>query len=220
MITLKNICKTYEGKEVKTHALRGINLEIEKNELIAVIGKSGSGKSTLLNILGCMDKFNLGEYTFKGRELKYLNHKELAEFRNKEIGFIFQSFNLINELNIIENVEMTMGYAGVPKKERRKRALAIIEKVGMLDKVKSYPNELSGGQQQRVAIARALVNNPELILADEPTGNLDSKTGQDIMKLLKEINKSGATILIITHDQNIAEQCKRQIKISDGMIVD
>lgn len=218
MISIKNLCKTYEGKEVKTEALKDINLSVKENELLAIIGKSGSGKSTLLNILGGMDKFNSGEYKFKGKDVQKLDHKKLAEFRNKEIGFVFQSFNLINEMNVLENIEMSMGYAGVGKKERKKRAMEMLMKVDMVEKAKSFPNELSGGQQQRVAIARALVNNPGVILADEPTGNLDTKTGAEIMKLLKEIHKSGATIIIITHDEGIAEQCQRSIKIKDGFI--
>lgn len=218
MIKIKDVDKIYKGKDIDTHALKSIGVNIDKNEMVAIIGKSGSGKSTLLNILGCMDKFDSGEYVFGDQAMSKLNHKELAEFRNSKIGFVFQNFNLVNEFNVQENVEMPLGYAGIKKKERREKSSKMLEKVGILDKALSYPNELSGGQQQRVAIARALINNPELILADEPTGNLDSKTGEEIMLLLKQIHEEGATIIIVTHDSGIAKECDREIVIHDGRV--
>ena len=187
MIKLRNIKKIYKGKGTETMALKDINLDIEKTEFVAIMGRSGCGKTTLLNILGCMDNFDEGDYFFDNVNIKQLKSNELALFRNKKIGFVFQAFNLINDMTVLENVEVPLGYAGIPAKQRKEMAYEVLKKVGMADKVKNYPLQLSGGQQQRVAIARALVNNPMVILADEPTGNLDSRNGTEVMELLSEL---------------------------------
>jgi putative ABC transport system ATP-binding protein len=183
------------------------------------MGRSGCGKTTLLNIIGCMDDFDSGEYMFKDINIKELNSKQLALIRNKRIGFVFQAFNLINEMTVFENVEVPLGYAGMPRKQRKEIVLEMLEKVGLIDKVKNYPSQLSGGQQQRVAIARALSNNPEIILADEPTGNLDSKNGTEIIELLQSLNNKGTTLVIVTHDEKVASYAKRKIILNDGIIV-
>jgi putative ABC transport system ATP-binding protein len=218
MIKLENLTKTYFGKGHKTEALKGINLEIRKGDFTAIMGASGSGKSTLLNILGCIDDFTAGNYYFKDVDVKTLNNKKLAKLRNREIGYIFQAFNLIDDLNIIENVEMPLGYGGVKANERKKVATEYLEVLGILEKKKAYPKHLSGGQQQRVAIARALANNSEIILADEPTGNLDSKTGEEVMEILKKLNNEGTTIILVTHDKKVAEYANRLIVLKDGEI--
>jgi putative ABC transport system ATP-binding protein len=220
MIKLEKISKTYYGKGFKTEALKGINLEIKKGEFTAIMGASGSGKSTLLNIIGCIDDFTSGNYFFKDIDVKTLNNKKLAKLRNREIGYIFQAFNLIDDLNIVENVEMPLGFGGVKAKERKKVALKNLEELGILEKKKVYPKHLSGGQQQRVAIARALANNSEIILADEPTGNLDSKTGEEVMHILKKLNEAGTTIIVVTHDMKVAEFAKRLVVFKDGEIIE
>lgn len=219
MIELKNISKIYQGSTIETVALNNVSLKIQKSDFLAVLGRSGSGKSTLLNIIGCMDTSDSGDYLFEDINIKNLNHKQTAHFRNKKIGFVFQSFHLIPNLKVIENVEMPLGYAGVDSKERKLLAFSLLEKLGIQNKYNKYPSQLSGGQQQRVAIARALVNNPLLILADEPTGNLDSKTSNEIVDLLQTINEQGTTIILVTHDQSIAKRAKKQIIFDNGGII-
>lgn len=219
MIKLKNIEKCY-GTGLNTFkALDEVNLEIKKGEFVAVVGASGSGKSTLLNIIGCMDSPTDGEYYFENENVLKKSFKELAAFRNKKIGFVFQAFNLADDCTASENIEMPLGYAGVKKSERKRRVKEMLEKVDLSDKAKSYPRQLSGGQQQRVAIARALINNPDLILADEPTGNLDTHNAGQIMELFKKIHsESDRTVIMITHNPELAEQADRIIKITDGRI--
>lgn len=219
MIDLKGIKKIYKGKGIHTVALNDINLSIDAGEFLCIMGRSGSGKTTLLNVLGCMDDFDEGEYIFDGIDVKKLKSRELASFRSKNVGFVFQSFNLIDDMNVLENVEVPLGYAGMPSKKRMQTALEMIKKLGMQDKIKHYPSELSGGQQQRVAIARALANNPKIILADEPTGNLDSENGEMIMTLLKNLNEEGKTIILVTHDMSVAKYAKRKIIMNDGKII-
>jgi len=219
VIDLKGIKKIYKGKGIHTVALNDINLSIDAGEFLCIMGRSGSGKTTLLNVLGCMDDFDEGEYIFDGIDVKKLKSRELASFRSKNVGFVFQSFNLIDDMNVLENVEVPLGYAGMPSKKRMQTALEMIKKLGMQDKIKHYPSELSGGQQQRVAIARALANNPKIILADEPTGNLDSENGEMIMTLLKNLNEEGKTIILVTHDMSVAKYAKRKIIMNDGKII-
>lgn len=220
MIEIHNLYKTYQINQIQIQALKNINLSIRKNEFVAIVGPSGSGKTTLMNMLGCLDTPTSGTYILDNVEVSSLTDDELAEIRNQKIGFVFQSFNLIQKLTAIENVELPLIYMGVKSSERLKRAKSALEKVGLGDRLHHKPNELSGGQQQRVAIARALINNPPIIFADEPTGNLDSKSGAEIMNLLKELHKNGNTIILITHDNEIANQADRIIRISDGTIVE
>ncbi len=216
ILSMKNIRKSYYmGGEEQT-VLKGINLNIKSGEFISILGPSGSGKSTIMNIIGCLDTPTSGEYVLAGRRIANLNEVELAHIRSREIGFIFQSFHLLPRLTAIENVELSMIYAGVTPVERRKRAIKVLERVGLADKVNNYPNQLSGGQQQRVAIARALSTDPTILLADEPTGALDQKTGQQVMALFRELNEEGRTIIMITHDTNIAKNASRTVKILDG----
>lgn len=219
MIKVNNIRKIYKGQGVQTEALKGVSFDIMPSEFVAIMGRSGCGKTTLLNILGCMDEFDNGEYLFCGTSIKVLSSKELAQFRNKKIGFVFQAFNLINEMNALENVEVPLGYAGIPRKLRRDIACELLNKVGLGNKIQNKPGQLSGGQQQRVAIARALANKPDIILADEPTGNLDNTNGVEVMDLLKELNRNGTTLVIVTHDEKVAEYAKRKIILDDGIIV-
>ncbi len=217
---LRNIRKTYYKPDgsVLVDALDGIDLQIHAGEYIAVMGASGSGKSTLMNILGCLDRATAGSYLLDGRDVSTMDDDELSQVRREKIGFVFQAFNLISELNTIENVEVPLFYQGVPRAERHKRAMRCVEQVGLADRASHRPMELSGGQQQRVAIARALVNDPAVIMADEPTGNLDSKTGAAILGLLKEFHEQGMTIIVVTHDDRIADQCQRIIRLTDGLI--
>lgn len=221
IVELKNINKFYKVGKEKVHILKSINLNIEKGEFVMIMGKSGSGKTTLLNILGFLDKFDEGEYIFNNKDVTRLNESERSNFRNLNIGFIFQQFNLINTLNIYQNVELPMiynnKYSKQEKKEQIENNLSI---VGLLDKIKQKPVQLSGGQQQRVAIARALVNDPEIIFADEPTGSLDSDTGIEIMELLKELNKQGKTIIMVTHDEDLTKYASKVIKLKDGLIME
>lgn len=220
MIQITNMCKVYEMGDNSIYALNNVSIHIRKHEFVAIVGPSGSGKSTLMNMLGCLDVPTTGNYTLDGKEVSKLNDNELAEIRNNKIGFIFQGFNLLKKLTAIENVELPLIYQGIGHRERVKRSIQALEMVGLGDRIYHTPNELSGGQQQRVAIARALVSNPPLILADEPTGNLDTKSGADIMRSLHQLHLNGNTIVLITHDNNVAAQANRVIKIQDGMIIE
>ena len=220
MIKISNMCKTYRMGDNVVNALINISINIGKHEFVAIIGPSGSGKSTLMNMLGCLDTPTSGMYSLDGMEVSKMSDDRLAEIRNKKIGFIFQGFNLIQKLNALENVELPLVYQGVGSKERRTRSIRALETVGLGDRIHHRPNELSGGQQQRVAIARALVNDPPIILADEPTGNLDSKSGLEVINTLKELYLQGNTIILITHDTNIAALAKRIVRIQDGEIID
>lgn len=219
MITLENIRKTYLVGNEQVHALDGVSLSIEEHEFIAIIGSSGSGKSTLMNIIGCLDNADQGEYCIDGQNITELSEKELGKMRNQKIGFIFQQFNLIPKLDAYENVELPLIYQGIGGKERKIRVEEALVKVGLQERMHHRPNQLSGGQQQRVAVARALVTKPTLILADEPTGNLDSKSSHDIMALIQELHQQGNTIVLITHDNEIAKEAPRQVKLLDGKIV-
>jgi putative ABC transport system ATP-binding protein len=220
LIKIRNLTKIYKMGENEVRALDGINLDIEKGEFVSIVGQSGSGKTTLMNIIGCLDVKTSGEYFLNGIDTSKLSDNQLADLRCSEIGFVFQNFNLLQKMTALENVELPMIYKGVPTKERRQRAEMLLEMVGLKERMHHRPNELSGGQQQRVAIARALANNPHLILADEPTGNLDSKSGSEIMKIIKELNERGNTVVLITHDPNIAAQAKRIVRIKDGRILE
>lgn len=218
MISIFNMYKTYKINQIEIHALKNINLHIQKGEFAAIVGPSGSGKTTLMNMMGCLDVPTSGSYVLDNVETSEMRDDELAEIRNNHIGFIFQSFNLIQKLTALENVELPLIYSGVRSKDRLNKAMASLETVGLEDRFHHKPNELSGGQQQRVAIARALVNNPPIILADEPTGNLDTASGKEIMDILKKLNDNGSTIILITHDNTIAAQTHRVIRINDGEI--
>lgn len=218
VLELRDVVKTYEMGDEKVHALSGVSLDIQKNEYVAIMGPSGSGKSTLMNIIGCLDIPTSGSYSLDGEMVAHKSEGELAEIRNQMIGFVFQTFNLIPRANIFHNVELPLVYGGMPKSERRERTEQAIEQVGLLDRMKHRPNELSGGQRQRVAIARALVFNPSIILADEPTGNLDTKTGQEIMGMFDDLHSSGQTIILVTHEDNIAAHANRAIHLRDGKI--
>jgi putative ABC transport system ATP-binding protein len=218
MIRIDRITKEYEMGYTTIRALKGIDLSIHRNEYLAVMGPSGSGKSTLMNMLGCLDTPTTGRYEFNGRDVAAMEDDELAEIRNREIGFVFQTFNLLPRSTGLENVELPLIYANVKVDERRLRAEQTMEAVGLGDRMYHKPNELSGGQRQRVAIARALVNNPSIILADEPTGNLDSRTGEEIMALLENLYASGHTIVVVTHEENIARRARRIVRLRDGLI--
>lgn len=220
MIELREISKTYRGKKIYTEAISKLNFKVNDGDFVAVMGRSGTGKTTLLNIIGCMDSFDSGEYYFNGKNLLELNSNQLAKFRNQNIGFIFQSFNLIQDLNSIDNVELPLGLAKIGKSERRERALELLKEVGLKEKTHHKPAELSGGQQQRVAIARALANHPKVLLADEPTGNLDEKSGFQIMEYLKKLNKEEkVTIIMVTHDILIAEYADYIVELRGGKTV-
>ena len=218
IINVKDIKKSYTVGTQEVNALRGINLSVEKGEFISIMGPSGSGKTTLMNIIGCLDTPSSGEYELNGSLVSKLEDDELSRIRNKEIGFVFQSFNLLAKNSVLENVMLPLKYAGFEKSEAVKKSNEVIDKVGLSDRLAHTPAELSGGQQQRVAIARALVNKPSIIFADEPTGNLDSKTGKEVMTIFKELNASGQTIILITHEESIANQSNRIITIKDGLI--
>ena len=219
MIEVKDVLKKYQMGSVEVTALNSISFKVEAGEFMSIMGPSGSGKSTLMNILGCLDRMSDGSYFLKDKNVADLTDTELAYIRNKEIGFVFQAFNLLPRMTLLENVELPLVYAGVPAKRRREKALEALCKVGLEDRVKHRPNEISGGQKQRVAIARAIVNSPTFILADEPTGNLDSKSSNDIMGIFQNLNNDGATVLIVTHEPDIAQHTKRIIRFRDGNIV-
>ncbi len=216
MLELENITKVYKAGQTEVHALRGISCRIESGEMVSIVGPSGSGKSTLMNIIGCLDKPTSGNYRLDGVEVDKLNDNQLAEIRNRKIGFVFQSFNLLSRTTALANVELPLVYSGV--RNRRQRALQGLEAVGLAHRITHNPSELAGGEQQRVAIARALVNNPSLILADEPTGNLDTRTSQEIMLIFKRLNEQGMTIILVTHEPDIAAYTQRTIKLRDGRI--
>jgi putative ABC transport system ATP-binding protein len=219
MIAAEDLWKTYDmGSEQQVHALRGVNLRIQRNEYVAIMGPSGSGKSTLMNLIGCLDTPSKGKYWLNGQLVSELDDDELARIRNKEIGFVFQTFNLLARATALHNVELPLIYAGIPTEERMERAKGSLEAVGMGSRMSHKPNELSGGQRQRVAIARALVNKPAIILADEPTGNLDSQTGNEIMALFDRLHAEGNTIVLVTHEHDIAEYAHRIVYIKDGVV--
>ncbi|TMP80217.1 phosphonate ABC transporter ATP-binding protein [Pseudoalteromonas phenolica] len=219
MINLTNISKIFRTESVETHALDSVSLQVERGEFVAIMGQSGSGKSTLLNIVGMLDHIDQGEYIFDGKDISGFTENKLADIRKDNIGFIFQSFNLIDELTVFENVELPLVYQGIAKKEREQRVLAILEKVDIAHRKDHYPQQLSGGQQQRVAVGRAIVAEPKMLLADEPTGNLDSKNGEEVMKLLAQLNREGVTIVMVTHSDHHANYAHRVINVLDGHIV-
>jgi putative ABC transport system ATP-binding protein len=218
IISVQDLWKTYEMGAEQVHALRGVNLQIQKNEYVAIMGPSGSGKSTLMNLIGCLDSPSSGRYWLNGHLVSELDDDELARIRNKEIGFVFQTFNLLARATALHNVELPLIYNGTPANERLERAKKALDEVRLAERMNHKPNELSGGQRQRVAIARALVNNPSIILADEPTGNLDSQTGNEIMALLEELHQRGNTIVLVTHEPDIAQHAHRIVTIKDGQI--
>ena len=219
IITVDNINKTYKNGSLELQVLKNISFKVDKGEFLAIMGSSGSGKSTMMNILGCLDNQYEGKYVLDGIDISKSTENELSEIRNKKIGFIFQSFNLLPRLTALENVELPLVYSSVPKEERHKRANELLEMVGLKERTHHRPNELSGGQRQRVAIARALANNPSIILADEPTGNLDSKSEEEIIEILQKLNKMGKTIVIVTHEPSIGEIAERKIVFKDGEII-
>jgi len=219
LIKTEDVWKIYKMGKVQVEALRGVSLEVERGEYLAIMGPSGSGKSTLMNILGCLDTPSKGKYYLEGKDVSSLNDDELSLLRNKKIGFVFQSFHLLPRTPAIHNVELPLIYAGLAKKERRKRAERALEMVGLKDRMWHRPNELSGGERQRVAIARAIVNQPSILLADEPTGNLDSRSGEEIMGIFEELHRQGNTIIVVTHDHNIAARTERIVKLKDGRIL-
>lgn len=220
MIDLRNITKVYNMGTIQVQVLRGISLFVKEGDFISIMGPSGSGKSTLMNIIGCLDVPTTGEYYLDGREISTYNEKQLSKIRNEKIGFVFQKFNLLSKLTAYENVELPLIYRGMDSRERKTRTLEALEKVGLTDRMTHNPTELSGGQQQRVAIARALAGAPPIILADEPTGNLDSKSGRDVMNIIKQLSDEGKTIVLITHDSEIAAFAHKTLVIRDGMLVD
>ena len=221
LITLKNVYKIYgEGLESEVRALDGVSCEIDRGEFVAIVGQSGSGKSTMMNVLGCLDIPTRGEYFLDGTDVRELTDKELSRIRNKQIGFIFQQYNLIQSLTVLENVELPLIYQGMNPGNRREMALEALERVGLAGRVKHRPQEMSGGQQQRVAIARAIATRPPIIMADEPTGALDSQTGREVLTFLQQLNREGTTVILITHDNGIAATARRVIRLTDGKIVE
>ena len=220
MLEIKNLNKSYQMGDSSLHVLKGIDLHADSGEMVAIMGSSGSGKSTLLNIIGILDEADSGDYVLDGVEIKNLNEKKAANYRNQFLGFVFQSFNLINYKNAMENVALPLYYQGLKRKERQEKAMFHLEKVGLADWAKHLPSELSGGQKQRVAIARALASEPKLLLADEPTGALDTTTSSEIMQFLQQLNDEGKTILLVTHEEDIAQMCKRIVRLRDGVIIE
>jgi putative ABC transport system ATP-binding protein len=220
VIDVRSVTKTYELGQIRVRALREVSLRIERGDLVAIMGSSGSGKSTLMNILGCLDVASSGRYLIDGTDVSHMDEDELSDLRNHKIGFVFQSFNLVARTSAVANVELPLAYAGVGRAERRRRARAALAAVGMANREEHQPSELSGGQQQRVAVARALVTNPALILADEPTGNLDSRSTEDVLRIFGRLNAEGRTVVLITHEPDVAAQTKRVIVLSDGVIVE
>jgi putative ABC transport system ATP-binding protein len=220
MIELKNVRKVYQMGKVEVKALDGVSISIEEGDFVAIMGPSGSGKSTLMHIIGCLDKPSHGKYLFHDRDITKMDDDELSRIRNKSMGFVFQTFNLIPRQTCLYNVELPLVYAGLHSRERRTRAIEVLTEVGLANRIKHRPNELSGGERQRVAIARALVNDPGVILADEPTGNLDTKTGVEIMNIFESLNRKGKTVIVVTHEKEIAEQTERILHIRDGKITD
>jgi putative ABC transport system ATP-binding protein len=220
LIEIRDVTKTYDmGAETIVHALAGVSLSIEEGDYVAIMGPSGSGKSTLMNLIGCLDTPSTGSYVLKGREIATMNDDELAQIRNKEIGFIFQTFNLLPRADAVQNVELPLVYSGLPRRERKARAEKALDAVGLGSRKHHRPNEMSGGQRQRVAIARALVNDPSILLADEPTGNLDSKTGEEILALMDELHRGGNTIILVTHEDELAQHAARVVRLRDGKII-
>ncbi len=218
LIEAKDITRTYKIGTVEIHALRSVNLNVRQGEYVSVMGHSGSGKSTLMHILGCLDTPTSGKYRLKGMDVTSLSEERLATIRNREIGFIFQTFNLLSRASVLHNVELPLIYRGLPSKERKRKSISVLENVGLGDRINHHPNQLSGGERQRVAIARAIVINPSLILADEPTGNLDSKTGEEILTLFDEIYREGNTLIVVTHERYVAKRAERIVHIKDGSI--